>query len=401
MTTSAPSSGHPGLGRSSSHASFFPRDDDGEEESSPSAALASMALDGAPREQHRFGALPQQQQQPQRPEPQKENDVGALVAKAKKAAASLWTILHAQNCRHPPGACPHPSCPDTQLLLAHVKSCPAGPGFPCPAHHRGCHEARKLLAHYRRCKDLRTKRVGHGRRNGMPPAQSCLVCSLMARYAKSVADRTHGKASSSSPSDVASLLSRSAEGKFAFCCPAVEGGASGNQGNNQGMPRRTSFQLMPPPPRRRPHPQASLPNESFGFGSPPNPSALSDLSRLGRSVDSSVRVPFPALHRGHEPMGEEEELVIPGLTTSPVRRRAGSCDERDARGAAPPALVGSDRAEPNEREDAAGSSPGRPRAASCGSNARGQRGHHHSPSSAASGCETIAEEGPEGVFDMD
>lgn len=221
----------------------------------------------------------------------------------------------------------------------------------------------------------------------MPPAQSCLVCSLMARYAKSVADRTHGKAGAS-PSDVASILSSSAEGKFAVC-PSVEGGS---------IPRRTSFQLMPPPPRRRPHPPASLPNESFG--SPPNPSALSDLSRLGRSVDSSVRVPFPTLHRGHEPMGEEEELVIPGLTTAPARRRAGSSDERDARGAAPPALVGGGQVEPSEREDAAGS-PGRPRAASCGSNARGQRGHHHSPSSAASGCETIAEEGPEGVFDMD
>lgn len=97
MTTSVPSSGHPGLGRSSSHASFFPPDG---EESSPSAALASMALDGdgAPQDQQRCGALlPQQpRQQPPRPEPQKENDVGALVAKAKKAAASLWTILHAQ-----------------------------------------------------------------------------------------------------------------------------------------------------------------------------------------------------------------------------------------------------------------------------------------------------------------
>ncbi|KAL7472181.1 hypothetical protein ACHAXS_012512 [Conticribra weissflogii] len=120
------------------------------------------------------------------------NNVGELVVKAKKAAASLWMILHAQSCHLPQDQCPYTNCSETKLILAHVKNCPAGPNFPCPSKCKGCNETRKLLTHYRRCKDMRMKQVGTGRRGTSNSSQqSCLVCSLMARHAKVMMEKHH------------------------------------------------------------------------------------------------------------------------------------------------------------------------------------------------------------------
>eukprot|EP00980_Cylindrotheca_fusiformis_P010703 scaffold2400_cov187-Cylindrotheca_fusiformis.AAC.8 len=54
-----------------------------------------------------------------------ENSVGALISKSKKAAASLFTLLHAKNCTLGPNRCHHPGCPEAKLIHLHLKVCRA------------------------------------------------------------------------------------------------------------------------------------------------------------------------------------------------------------------------------------------------------------------------------------
>lgn len=258
----------------------------------------------------------QQQQQQRRTTVPPINNVGELVAKAKKAAISLWMILHAQNCRLSDDVCSHRGCGETKRLLAHVRTCPAAgrPNFPCPANCKGCNETRKLLAHYRRCKDMRLKQVGSGRRSGSQPDQSCLVCSLMARYAKGVMDKGKGGQGSgggSGRNGVTSLLCNSTDGKFkverelanfpvvvdrgaATRCVAIPTAASSAASSSPisiPIPRRTpSMTLMPPPPPRL---QSSSPvetnmsNESFD-GTPPTHSSSQFMDPKLASVASAL-----------------------------------------------------------------------------------------------------------------
>jgi len=234
-----------------------------ESSASASSTTSAMQIDVPQSERGCDAATRMPPQCPQRQPQTGPTNVGELVTKAKKAAASLWMILHAQNCRLANDSCPHRGCSQTKRLLIHVKSCPAGPNFPCPTQCQGCKETRKLLAHYRRCKDMRMKQVGLGRRSGLQPDQSCLVCSLMARYAKSMLDRSsknsaQGKntaASLSLLSSAASLLSSSSDGKF-----NVERGlanfnhqarvSSPVERPNLGPKRTSSMILMPPTPPR-------------------------------------------------------------------------------------------------------------------------------------------------------
>lgn len=73
-------------------------------------------------------------------------------------------------------------------MYLHLKTCSAVLLEPCPSQHQGCQDARKLLAHYRRCRDIRARQAQN------PSARSqqhvCLVCSLVARHAKFTLDRT-------------------------------------------------------------------------------------------------------------------------------------------------------------------------------------------------------------------
>jgi len=392
---------------------------------SAASSASSMQLDDPLRDEGRACASANPEgadsMQPRRPQQQQSapTNVGELVAKAKKAAASLWMILHAQNCRLCNDNCPHRGCSETKLLLAHVKSCPAGPGFPCPTQCKGCNETRKLLAHYRRCKDIRMKQVGLGRRSGLQPDSSCLVCSLMARYAKNMMDRSC-KGSSQGKNNVASLLSSSADGKF-----NVERGmanfANQSPPSPDEGPRRTlSGYLMPPPPPRSRSALSSSAfnscssNESF-FVSQPTPSRQKMLSKtiicnpslLGKSVDSNVKVPFPALkRRAIEVQPENEELVVPGpiIASCIQRQRAGSYDEHRTRVKFAPTVIASTKYyfdEQGEEQSEQSMNKVRPRSASCSnmtcndSDAMPPSGHE---------CETIAEEGvdrEQSIFTMD
>lgn len=416
---------HGNVHNSNSYSSCFPCDGSVASSSSTSA----MQLDVPRRRQEEEGQgcvdsdtamsegsstesafMPPRPRQPQQ-QTGPTNNVGELVTKAKKAAVSLWMILHAQNCRQSEENCPHRGCSETKLLLVHVKTCQAGPNVPCPTQCKGCNETRKLLAHYRRCKDMRMKQVGLGRRSGLQPDQSCLVCSLMARYAKSMMDRTkHG--SSPGKNHVSSLLSTSSmDGKF-----NVEKGLTAN------FPRRTpSMALMPPPPPRCRSVHASSPNKTNfaneSFEIPHNPSfpktatvaditdpyssaksSFTDPSLLGKSVDSSVRVPFPILrHTSREAEAVDVELIVPGLTTACIpRQRAESYDERHTQYVkfAPTIIKQYYFDDEQKEEEPSVSMPQRsgntrPRSASLGCNNGNMK-----PSSARR-CETIAEEGVE------
>lgn len=327
-----------------------------------------------------------------------------------------------QNCRLGKDCCPHQSCAETKLLLVHVKQCPAGPNFHCPSKCKGCNETRKLLAHYRRCKEMRTKQIGSGVPRKNQQEQSCLVCSLMARYAKNVMDKSKQK------NNVASLLaanlSSSTDAKF-------------NVKKCQFLERTPSMTLMPPPPPRRLNNSSSTNMEhqaNASFGSPPTTSQLMhsriaavasvtdprqesngcDPSLLGKSVDSSCQVPFPTLRRRDpRPASRalDEGLIIPGtssmrISTSSVLRRprSESYDERESRNSvkfAPSMTTSmkyySDEMVEEEPQYVVPTSPSRPRSASCGNVG-------NSVALASTGCETIDEEGVEHddvVFPMD
>jgi len=68
-----------------------------------------------------------------------------------------------------------------------MKICPAkGENVPCSTSFKGCEQSRKLLSHYRRCRMARVKDSGAAE----APVNSCLICSLVARQARNLLERT-------------------------------------------------------------------------------------------------------------------------------------------------------------------------------------------------------------------
>ena len=163
-----------------------------------------------------------------------------------------------------------------------------------------------------------------------------MVCSLVARYAKGMLERTTSSGGNITQGKT-SLFSSSLEGKF-----NIERGLS-SFGNHlaprifPGFERTPSMMLMPPPP---PPPRyGSCPSEPSQFAVTTHPSstqprALSDSSfLLDKRVDASdvVRATFPILKRPSEriELTSDNELMLPGSDIPLSRRlRAGSYDER-------------------------------------------------------------------------
>ena len=308
--------------------------------------------------------------------------------------------------------------------------CPAGPDFPCPSRCKGCNETRKLLAHYRRCKDLRTKQVGLGRRSQLQPDQgSCLVCSLVARYARGMLDRTSniGTSSQVKSNIVASLLSSSLDGKFNVERDLVN---FANQARITPIERTSSMTLMPPPPPRYGScplaSTSSLSNESFGCSMRSSLAAdaavMTNPSRASAEVYSWSSDPsslgFPILSRPREIIEPtDDELIVPGpniTAATPAtsrRERAGSYDERKNRVKFSPSISaisescnfddrgGEDRRVPRPRSRLGNST--RPRSASCSNS----EGGNAATSSTSCEFDAIVEEGAVGceepMFSMD
>ena len=292
--------------------------------------------------------------------------------------ALLISLPHFQTCRD--DACQVKGCAETKRLLVHVRSCPSGPGCAsCPSAVKGCSETRKLLAHYRKCKDARTRSVGSGagRRGGAGTAENCLVCSLMARYAKNQLDRMQSSSlggtcvriSGSSSRDGLALLSSSID-RYSVE-PGLVDGSAGQQEQPVSSALRSTGLMPPPPPRSVPVPGAvgrggsgdSSPTGGESIGSPPNPLELmsSKMAMLARvasmdpeydpsssttaAVARSVDAPWGGSARGvtpeDDPMRDDDDDGRGALgggvagrlrhppPFSPARKRSSSYDGRE------------------------------------------------------------------------
>lgn len=289
-------------------------------------------------------------------------NVGDIIGKAKRAAASLWMVLHAQGCHLSESRCPHSGCTETKKLLLHVKLCAAGPDFACPTGYRGCQQCRKLLAHYRRCREIRARQVLSSRRNvRQQQSHSCLVCCLVARHAKTARDGESAPVRSTS-------VPTSVVGAKMFSSGAKQKRPEKNTVIVPAMLRSTSVEIMPPPPPRPPtksraNLQSSTPisvgasrnsqhytnDDSFSpvYATPPSKSQLMgreiraaaaaaafnpfggqpvDPSLLGKSYDSSQSSKlFQGYARSHSSSPESGEERF---ARSIGRPRAESFDER-------------------------------------------------------------------------
>jgi hypothetical protein len=103
------------------------------------------------------------------------------------------------------------------MMHLHLKTCSATGSTkgPCPTHYHGCDQARKLLAHHRQCKSARHSSMSSStssslrngtllsasRRSGSfdsQPAAHCLICSFVARQARTLLERGGGGAAGGS-----------------------------------------------------------------------------------------------------------------------------------------------------------------------------------------------------------
>jgi len=105
-----------------------------------------------------------------------DKNVDVVVTKYKRAAAFLWTVIHAQGCQLPVPECHVQGCSDTKRLLVHIQSCTASAGHACPISYGGCQQARKLIGHYKDCRKTQL-----AQRKRVKKSQ-CLLCTLLGRH---------------------------------------------------------------------------------------------------------------------------------------------------------------------------------------------------------------------------
>lgn len=220
-------------------------------------------------------------------------NVETVVVKAKRAASTIWTLLHAQNCVLG-DRCPHTGCHEAKLLHLHIKTCAAGVGFECPTGYHGCDQARKLLAHYRRCRAIRAKQVGQapGRRD-LSRQHVCLVCSLVARQARSTLERSStSSARSSTVSTTKKVSSRKVVSSFML------------NSDNEIVPL-VKKSIMPPPP----------PRKSIGTEHPPIKRL--QFSNHQKNVELQHRLPFAVAVAG-DPAASTEGSISPMLLDTSI-----------------------------------------------------------------------------------
>lgn len=81
------------------------------------------------------------------------------------------------------------------ISLPPTKTCNSESSAVCPIAYKGCVDARKLLLHYRRCRDIRSRQAANQVKTNQ---HVCLVCSLVARNAKGNFDRSRSTSPKSS-----------------------------------------------------------------------------------------------------------------------------------------------------------------------------------------------------------
>jgi len=120
------------------------------------------------------------------------SDNAEVVSKAKRAAASLWMVLHSRTCRN--NQCLYAGCRETKLLLLHAKTCKKRNSCPIA----NCKPTRNLILHYQSCRAKRLIRkqdtkaksemVGEATAS-LEEQDSCLVCSLVAQHVRNVLEK--------------------------------------------------------------------------------------------------------------------------------------------------------------------------------------------------------------------
>jgi len=148
-------------------------------------------------------------------------------------------------------------------LLLHVKNCPSTTHTTCPEQIQGCTQTRKLLAHYRRCREMRflKRNYTNGNSSSLPSSSSsipgnltsasssslashpsCLICSLLARHARNVMEST--SAASTLASIGLTSPSSSSPSSSSYLMP---------------LSNSMSVSMPPPPPRPRTCSLGSMP----------------------------------------------------------------------------------------------------------------------------------------------
>jgi hypothetical protein len=251
------------------------------------------------------------------------------------------------------GNCPFPGCREAKLLHLHIKTCSfdapggnnnnnntASNSSGCPTLYNGCEQSRKLLAHYRRCRTIRATQAGQlaGRQHR---EHYCLVCSLVARQARSMLRPTssshHAKASVAPRNKTNNGSSISTSTNFSFLL-----GSAVHTGHNA---------KMPPPTARRRFMSPKIADESIA-------SMLLDLKGSSTTSTTTTTItPSIGLPRSFE-SAEDDFIRTTAAAAAAAHHRARSASH----------------AEPNETVVAT-----RRRSVSCGGGAH-------------DGCETIEED---------
>ena len=151
--------------------------------------------------------------------------------------------------------CSHGGCQEAKLLHLHIKTCAAGTGFDCPSNYSGCDTARKLLAHYHRCRMSRVRQAGQLSSRRDAGQQQCLLCSLVARQARNMLDDGPVKLSSSNSSSSAktSLKRPLAATSVTLDVPTKVIG--------EPIAATKEDEFMPPPPPRKMDVMAGAPKD--------------------------------------------------------------------------------------------------------------------------------------------
>lgn len=172
------------------------------------------------------------------------------------------------------------------MILLHIKTCPAENCSDCPLRYKGCQESRKLLAHYRKCRDIRARQAGGSRRSQQ---HVCLVCSLVARQARNVLDGAR------SPSVARKAASGSRKPMAVYSLKQAP------QDSKLVVPRLDPTGLkpdMPPPPPRVPNTSAPIciPKKNDNNSDVPmnqceSPPSASQLMRPGLAALAAAAAP--------------------------------------------------------------------------------------------------------------
>jgi len=232
---------------------------------------------------------------------------------------SHFRVSNLQNCNFGGDRCPHKGCTEAKKVLLHIKTCPAeARGENCPSNYSGCHQARKLLSHHTKCREIRAKQAGMGRRQNKEQ-YACLICSLVARHAKTMLD----------------VPSRKTNAKKQVI-------ASFTVAKEQEMDCQNST-MPPPPPRQRPSSNRLSPNSDSSEEELSSGVHLSQFREVGTATTFSP--PKESFESNKSPFlefaattlqnlrraspNEEDNLEEPmNQCRSPRRLRAESYDER-------------------------------------------------------------------------